>query len=92
MLRRLHRRQARLLSLLQERETLLLELLPKTPEPPPPPILELTPEPLATPPIPVLTPEEVEELKKVPMPDPVAELEARLGLSTSPPSAPTSVG
>lgn len=36
--------------------------------------------------IPTLTPEEIEELKAMPMPDPVVTIEQELGLSTSPPS------
>lgn len=42
-----------------------------------PPELELPPP---------LTPEEIEELKAMPMPDPLEEIEYRLGLSTTPPS------
>lgn len=39
---------------------------------------------------PPLTPEEMEALANLPMPDPLAEIESRLGLSTTPPSSPTS--
>ena len=39
---------------------------------------------------PPLTEAEIQELRDLPMPDPLEEIEARLGLSTSPPSQRTS--
>jgi hypothetical protein len=47
--------------------------------------------PMLEPP-PPLTPEEIEELKELPMPDPVEEIEYLLGLSTTRPSPQTSAG
>ena len=78
-----------LLQLLERLENPLLlvpsELLqtPTSGETPlPPEVTEVLPPPL--------TPEEMEELANLPMPDPLAEIEHRLGLSTTPPSSPTS--
>ena len=59
-----------------------LALLQSPPQPPPPPPLEL---PVTTFPPPETSPPPME-----PMPDPVAVIEAALGLSTSPPLRPTS--
>jgi len=80
-----------LLQLLERLENPLLllpsELLqtPTSEETPlPPEVMEVLPPPL--------TPEEMEELANLPMPDPLAEIESRLGLSTTPPSPPTSLG
>jgi hypothetical protein len=53
------------------------------------PTSELT-HPLLEPPSPpALTEEELEELRALPMPDPLEEIERALGLSTSPPSQQT---
>lgn len=89
----MQRRQARILSLQAEHQMLLhllehpakpVSLLPSgSPTPtsaPMPPELELPPP---------LTPEEIEELKAMPMPDPMEEIEYRLGLSNTPPSPRT---
>lgn len=57
---------------------------PESPQPPPPEVTEALPPPL--------TEEERAELMAMPMPDPLEEIESRLGLSTSPASLPTSVG
>lgn len=86
---RMQRRQERILRLQAERLRLLhllehpaqpVSLLPSgSPIPtsvPTPPELELPPP---------LTPEEIEELRQQPMPDPLEEIEYRLGLSTTPP-------
>jgi len=57
-----------------------VDLYPPTSPPTSPP-----PAPPTTPPlpeIPPLTPEEKQELESLPMPDPMEELERRLGLST----------
>lgn len=48
----------------------------------PTPTLEQMPPEWELPP--PLTPEEIEELRALPMPDPLEEIEARLGLSTTP--------
>ena len=82
-------RRLELLQLLERLENPLL-LLPseylQTPTseetPLPPEVMEALPPPL--------TPEELEELANLPMPDPLAEIEQRLGLSTTPPSSQTS--
>jgi hypothetical protein len=58
------------------------ELLPTAPQPP-------VPQPLNPPD--QLTPEEIEELRALPMPDPLEEIQLRLA-STTPPSPPISVG
>ena len=58
------------------------ELLPTAPTPPLPEELD-PPEPL--------TPEEIEELRALPMPEPVEEIRALLA-STTPSSLPTSRG
>ena len=64
----------------------LLESLQPQPPPesPSPEVTELVPE--MPPP---LTPEEIAELQSLPMPDPLEEIEHRLGLSTMPPSPVT---
>ena len=63
---------------------------------PPPQLESPTPMPTMAPPElevpPPLTPKEIEELRELPMPDPVEEIEYRLGLSTTPPSPQTSAG
>ena len=90
---RIQRQQERIL-LLQSERLRLLHLLENPAQPasllpsgspiptsaPTPPELELPPP---------LTPEEIEELKAMPMPDPLEEIEYRLGLSTTPPSPQT---
>lgn len=89
-MRRLRRKVAR-----QERAIRLrvemLELLEALEHPPllSPPLPPETPEPLDFPP---LTEAEMQELRDLPMPDPLEEIEARLGLSTSRPSPPTWAG
>ncbi len=82
-LRRLIRRQDRVIQLQQEFLS-LLEILENPPQlvtvtqaEPPQKMLDSLPE--VPPP---LTPEEIAELRELPMPDPVLELERRLGLST----------
>ena len=91
-------RQVRLLRkkvLRQERAIRLqlefLQLLEKLEHPlllvSPTPILEQLPPQLELPP--PLTPEEIRELRALPMPDPLEEIEARLGLSTTPLSPAT---
>lgn len=93
VLRRKVRRQEKVLllqleylALLEKLEHPLMlvppELLPQTPQPPLPP--ELSPPDQ-------LTPEEIEELRALPMPDPLEEIQLRLA-STTPSSLPTSVG
>ena len=84
-LRRLAERHRLLVSLLAEREALLQELSSPPSESPTPTWAEtlLSPEPPLPPP---LTPEEIRELEATPMPDPLEEIEHRLGMSTSPPS------
>ena len=88
-LRRVVQKQDRLLSLRQE----YLDLLRKL-EPAPPQLERSTPTSKTTPPEldvpPPLTEEEIAELKAMPMPDPMEEIEFRLGLSTTPPSQITS--
>lgn len=54
------------------------------PTPPPPEVTAVLPPPL--------TEEEKAALMALPMPDPLEEIESRLGLSTTPASSPTSVG
>lgn len=75
-----------LVSMLEEPARLLPPAYLETPTsettPPPPEVTEVLPPPL--------TPEEIEELASLPMPDPLAEIESRLGLSTTPRSSPTS--
>lgn len=79
-LRRQVRRQEQLVRLRVE----MLELLEQLEHPPLlvalPPMVEPKPVP------PPLTPEEIEEIRALPMPDPLEEIEHRLGLSTTPPS------
>lgn len=86
-LRRKVRRQERVirlqleyLRLLEQLEHPLMlvppELLPQAPTPPLPETLD-PPEPL--------TPEEIEELRALPMPDPLEEIRHRLDLSTTTP-------
>jgi hypothetical protein len=86
-LRRLARRQQKALELRLEFLTLLEQLEhPQVvlPSGSPIPTSELT-HPLLEPPSPpALTPEEIEELKAEPMPDPLEEIERALGLSTTP--------
>lgn len=72
-----------------QREVVLAEPLPQLESPTP--ISEMTPPTLEVR-GPTLTEEEREQLKAMKMPDPVTELEHRLGLSTMPPSPPTSAG
>ena len=97
--RRLHRlvaRQEKALALQQEYLT-LLERLTSPPllvtvgaaEPALPPEEVLPTELLLPPP---LTEAEIRELQELPMPDPLVEIEARLGLSTSPRSPQTYLG
>lgn len=64
-----------------------------------PPLLEPQPQPPAPEPMPrvlglppPLTPEEIAALQEEPMPDPMEEIEHRLGLSTTPPSQQTLAG
>lgn len=95
-LRRMQARQDRAIQLQQE----YLSLLEKLENPPrlvvvtqpqsesPTPTLATMPPELELPP--PLTPEEIAELKAMPMPNPVEEIEFRLGLSTTPPSLATS--
>jgi hypothetical protein len=70
-------RQERAIRLRQEYLT-LLEQLEHPPLLIPPPLPEEPPMPP-----PPLTPAEIEELRMLPMPDPLTEIEERLGLSTS---------
>ena len=79
--------QREFLTLLEQLEhPPVLQLQPVPPEhqtpisEPMPPELELPPP---------LSPEEIEELRAMPMPDPLEEIEARLGLSTTPLSPAT---
>lgn len=80
------RMQLEYLELLEKLEHPLMlvppELLPQGPTPPLPEELD-PPEPL--------TPEEIEELRELPMPDPLEEIQLRLA-STSTSSRQTSVG
>ncbi len=96
-LRRLAHRQERVLLLQQE----FLELLEQLERPPallllrapsdsPTPISVPMPPELELPP--PLSPEEIAELRALPMPDPLEEIEARLGLSTTPLSPQTWAG
>lgn len=96
-LRRLALRQKRVLALQLEFLTLLeaLEhppglLLRQDPSDSPTPILEQMPPELELPP--PLSPEEIEALRAMPMPDPLEEIEHRLGLSTTPLSPQTWAG
>lgn len=83
--------------MLQQELVTLLEQLSSPPllvtvgaaEPMLPPEEVLPPEMLFPPP---LTEAELEEIRALPMPDPLEEIEHRLGLSTSPPSPPTWAG
>jgi hypothetical protein len=75
-LRRLTHKQEAAVALQQEFQ-ILLELVQN-----PPQLVKVTPPDLPLPEIPMLTPEEIAELESLPMPDPVLELEHRLGLST----------
>jgi hypothetical protein len=86
-LRRKVRRQERAIRLRVE----MLELLEQLEHPPllAPPPPEPDPMPEWEPP-PPLTAAEMEELRALPMPDPLEEIEYRLGLSTTPPSQRTS--
>ena len=65
----------------------MLELLEQLEHPPLlaplPPTVELAPMP------PPLTEAEIQEIRELPMPDPLEEIEHRLGLSTSPLSSRT---
>ena len=99
-LRRLEARQRRELALQAELLQLLERLghpLVVLPSASPTPTSDPTPPPseplLVEPPIPVpppLTEEELEELRALPMPDPVEEIVAALGPWTTPPSRQTS--
>lgn len=89
-LHRIQRRQERVLKLQTEYLLLveklehpaqLVSLLPS--DSPIPTSVTMPPELELPPP---LTPEEIEELKAMPMPDPLEEIEYRLGLSSTPPS------
>lgn len=94
-LRRLVRRQEKALALQREFHRLLQELESPSllrPSDSPTPTSEATPPPLVEPLPPPLTEAEMEALRALPMPDPLVEIEQALGLSTSPPSRPTSVG
>lgn len=77
-----------MLQLMEKLEHPLL-LVPQPPSDSPTPISEPTP-PLPEPP-PPLTEEEKAELMAQPMPDPLEEIEQRLGLWTPPPSPRTLV-
>lgn len=84
-LRRQVARQEKLIHLRVE----MLELLEQLEHPPllsPP----LPPEPALD--FPPLTEAEIQEIRDLPMPDPLEEIERRLGLSTSPPSPQTWAG
>ena len=85
--RRLRRKVARQEKAIRLRVE-MLELLEQLEHPPllSPPLPPGTPEPLDFPP---LTEAEIQELRDLPMPDPLEEIEARLGLSTSPRSPQT---
>lgn len=86
-LRRLARRQQKALELRLEFLTLLEQLEhPQIllPSGSPIPTSELTHPLLEPPPPPPLTEEELEELRALPTPDPLAEIEQALGLSTTP--------
>ena len=93
-LRRLAHRQQRALALQQEFLT-LLEALEHPPlllsglalSDSPTPTLEQMPPELELPP--PLSQQEIQELRAMPMPDPLQEIEARLGLSTTPLSPAT---
>jgi len=77
-----------MLELLEQLEHPLL--LSPDPDSLPTPRPPVTVEQLDLPP--ALTAEEIQELRELPMPDPVQEIEHRLGLSTTPPSPQTWVG
>src|SRR5690349_16447150 len=95
--RRLRRKVARQEQLIRLRVE-MLELLEQLEHPPllmereppvvPTPLTDQLEELMELPP-PVLTAEEMQELRELPMPDPLAEIEERLGLSTSPRSPQT---
>jgi hypothetical protein len=77
-LRRKVRRQERAIRLRLE----MLQLLEQLGHPPL--LMEQVPPVVPMPELPPpLTPEEMQELRELPMPDPLEELEHRLGLSTS---------
>jgi len=90
------RRQERALALQREFLTLLEQLEPTVllpgldPLASPIPISEPMPPQLELPP--PLSQEEIEALRALPMPDPLEEIEARLGLSTTPLSQQTWAG
>lgn len=91
-MRRLVARQERTLALQRE----LLQMLEQLEHPPILAVLPDLPTPVSDqleemlqPEPPPLTEQEMQELAELPMPDPVAEMEAALGLSTSPQSRPT---
>ena len=90
-LRRLAARQEAALSLQREMLDLLDQLqqpiLLAPPLESPTPTWEQMPPSLELPP--PLTQEEMDTLRELPMPDPLEEIELRLGLSTSPPSPRT---
>lgn len=88
-LRRKVARQERAIKLRVE----MLELLEQLQNPPllASPPAEQDPMPEWEPP-PPLTEAEMQELRDLPMPDPLGEIEQRLGLSTSPPSQRTWAG
>ena len=98
--RRLERQVRRLRKLVRQQEhalatqqafLMLLEVLEHPPSPypsdSPTPILEQMPPELELPP--PLSQREIEALRAMPMPDPLEEIEARLGLSTTPLSPQT---
>ncbi len=83
-LRRQVARQEKAIRLRVEMQELLEQLEhPLLLSPPLPPTVELEPLP------PPLTQAEMEELRLLPMPDPLEEIEHRLGLSTTPQSPQT---
>lgn len=79
-------KQDRVTLLILERQS-ILETLEQTMNPPQQVEIPAAPTIQVPPP---LTPEEIEELKMEPMPDPAEEIEYLLGLSTTPPSRVTS--
>ena len=97
-MRRLRRKVARqerairlrveMLELLEQLEHPLLLAPPASDSPTP--TSEPTPPPLDLPP--PLTEAEIQQLRELPMPDPLEEIEAALGMSTSPRSPQTWAG
>ena len=79
--------QREFLTLLEQLEHPQVLVLQPDPSGSPTPISDLMPPEWVPPP--PLTPEEIKQLRAMPMPDPLEEIEQRLGLSTTPLSPQT---